>query len=263
MNAVQVYEPKTVTIPIFSEDKIELIKRLYCVGATDDELKIFFHICKKTGLDPLSKQIYAIKIQGKLSVLTAIDGYRLIAERTGKYSPGREPTFTYNENGHLVSCTAYIKKQTEDGTWHEVAASAFFQEYYKPKVNNRDGFWQKMPHVMIAKVAESLALRKAFPNDLSGLYTEEEMDQAKKDNEIIEEKPIPKIELKKQKISQEQIDELIAIMNKCSAEYQSKLWEGLATQKVYDWSELTLELYERVKIAAIKQAKNIPLSVAQ
>jgi phage recombination protein Bet len=156
-----------------TDGKVDLIKRMYCKNCTNDEIEIFIHACKKTGLDPISKQIYAIKRGGVLTIQTGIDGLRLIAERTANYSPGRESTFVYDEKNNLISATSYIKKRTADNTWHEVAACAYFDEF-----NAKQGLWQKMPRVMLAKCAEAHALRKAFPAEMSGLYSSEEMEQA-------------------------------------------------------------------------------------
>jgi len=167
------------------DSKRELLKRTICKGATDDELELFAMVCKRTGLDPFMKQIYPVsRWDSKLSknvmtMQTSIDGFRLIAERTGKYCPGRESTFVYDASNKMVSATAYVKKMTNDGTWHEIAATAYFQEYAQ---RNKEGkllkFWEQMPHVMLAKCAESLALRKSFPAELSGIYTRDEMAQA-------------------------------------------------------------------------------------
>lgn len=175
----------TVNLPTLNEEsclkefgvskrKVELIKETFFKTIPEDQLEIFLHVCKHTGLDPFLKQIYPVMRKGQMTIQTGIDGYRLIAERTGRYSPGREATYLYNKEGGLVCATAYIKKMTQDGTWHEVSASAFFNEY-NPGVGP---FWQKMPHVMIAKCAEVLALRKAFPAEMSGLRSDEEMEQA-------------------------------------------------------------------------------------
>ncbi len=158
----------------WTKSQFEVVHNTYFKGMTMDDIKIFGHVCKHTGLDPFLKQIYPVMRQNKLTIQTAIDGYRAIAERTKRYAPGKEPSFIYNKEGFVYSSTAYVKKMTEDGTWHEVAATAYFSEY-NPGVGP---FWKKMPHAMIAKCAEALALRKAFPEQLSGIYTKEEMDQA-------------------------------------------------------------------------------------
>lgn len=153
-----------------SEEKIDLLKRTVCKGATDDELQLFLHVCNRTGLDPFMRQIYSVARGSQRTIQTGIDGYRLIAERTGKYMPGREPSFAYTEKGELISATAYIKKMASDGTWHEVSASVFFSEYNP----GNNPMWKKMPHLMLAKCAETLVIRKSFPADLSGIYTEDE-----------------------------------------------------------------------------------------
>jgi hypothetical protein len=167
------------------ESKKDLLKRTICKGSSDEEFELFMMACKRTGLDPFMKQIYAVKRWSSsdkkevMSMQTSIDGFRLIAERTGNYAPGRETTFCYDETKQLISATSYVKKRTHDGTWHEIGSSAYFEEYaQRTKDGNVTQFWKKMPHVMLAKCAESLALRKAFPADLSGIYTAEEMTQS-------------------------------------------------------------------------------------
>lgn len=168
-------------------DKKDLLKRTICKGSTDEELELFIHACKRTGLDPFMKQIYAVKRWSSadkkevMTMQTSIDGFRVIAERTGRYAPGPESKYEYNKENELISATAYVKKLTLDGTWHTVSATAFWDEYcQKTKEGSPTQFWTKMPHVMLSKCAESLALRKAFPAELSGLYTLEEMTQASK-----------------------------------------------------------------------------------
>lgn len=167
----------------FARDQVDLIKRTVARGTTDDELRLFLYTAQRTGLDPLAKQIHAIKRwNGRerrevMSIQTGIDGYRLIAERTGRYAPGQQPTYEV-EGGKLIAATAYVKKLVA-GTWHEVAASAYWDEYAQ---TDRDGHptptWKRMPRLMLAKCAEALALRRAFPAEMSGVYTFEEMAQA-------------------------------------------------------------------------------------
>ena len=159
----------------FTEDQIELIKRTVCKNATDNELKLFLYTCKNAGLDPLLKQIYAIKRGSTMTIQTSIDGLRSIAERTGRYAPGEEAKYTYDSSNEIVSATVYVKKMTMDGTWHQVASTAYFEEYAQRYNGKLSQFWGKFPHVMIGKCAEAHALRKAFPFELAGLYSTEEM----------------------------------------------------------------------------------------
>jgi len=168
-------------------DKKDLLKRTICKGSSDEELELFIHACKRTGLDPFMKQIYAVKRWSSadkkevMTMQTSIDGFRVIAERTGRYAPGPESKYEYDDKNQLLAATAFVKKLTLDGTWHTVSATAFWDEYcQKTKEGAPTQFWTKMPHVMLSKCAESLALRKAFPAELSGLYTIEEMTQASK-----------------------------------------------------------------------------------
>lgn len=220
--------------------KIALWKRTYMKGASDDELELFANVCKRTGLSPEMKQIYAVSRNDYktgttvFSFQTSIDGFRLIAERTGRYAPGQQATYEYNDQKQVISATAFVKKMTDDGTWHEVAATAFYDEYvqeFKDKATGKlvpTQFWQRMPHVMLAKCAESLALRKAFPAELSGLYTQEEMAQAH-----IDEKP------KDEFISDAQVEEIENLL-KGRSELQKKLFDWAGIKSV---SELPASKY--------------------
>jgi phage recombination protein Bet len=216
----------------FSNEQKALIKNYLCKEITDIELTFFINVCQKTGLDPMMKQIYAVKRSGQMTIQTAIDGYRLIAERTGRYSPGKESTYTYKDD-KLVSATSYVKKQTRDGTWHEVSVCAHFDEY-KPRYQNQ--IWSNMPHVMLAKCAEALALRKAFPNELSGVYTSEEMAQSQTT------------------ISDEQAHELQELLDKCSADNQEKMNTYLHGKNINSFYQLPIECYANIKKSLISKS---------
>ena len=171
----------------FTQDKIQLIKATVAKDATDLELQFFVEQCKRTGLDPITRQIYFIKNpkDGKVQIQTNIDGFRLVAERSGHYEGQTQPQWCGTDGVWKdvwlaktppAACKVGVYKK---GFREALTAVAIFDEYCQRKNDGSLSFmWQKMPGLMIAKVAESLALRKAFPNDLSGLYTQEEMGQA-------------------------------------------------------------------------------------
>jgi phage recombination protein Bet len=166
------------------EDQIDLIKRTIAKDATNDELKLFLYQCERTGLDPFAKQIYSIKRQGKMVTQIGIDGARLIAQRTGRYA-GQDGPYWCGDDGvwkdvwltkdkpRAAKVSVYLMG-VERGT----PGVAHWDEY-APIFNGKlADMWIKMPALMLAKCAEMLALRKAFPQELSGLYSAEEMSQA-------------------------------------------------------------------------------------
>jgi len=158
-------------------DQVALIKNQIAVGATDNELKLFLHVADKSGLDPLSRQIYFIKRSGKMTIQTGIDGFRAVADRTGQYIGSSDAVFEETNNSP-IKATVTVNKVVQ-GVIGNFTATARWSEYYPGK---SQGFmWDKMPHTMLGKCAEALALRKAFPAQLSGLYTGDEMDQAGKE----------------------------------------------------------------------------------
>lgn len=158
----------------FTPDQVELIKKQIAPKATDNELKLFIYQCERTSLNPFTRQIYCIHRGGKMSVDVSIDGFRLIAQRSGNYAGQDEPEFIY-ENGLLLCAKIRVYKfNPQTGERYLAAVGvAYWDEY---AVNSP--MWSKMPRTMLAKCAESQALRKAFPQELSGLYTSEEMEQA-------------------------------------------------------------------------------------
>ena len=163
------------------ESKIDLIRRTVAAGASADELELFFHQARRAGLDPLAKQIYFVKRQGKGVVQVGIDGLRLIADRTGQYAGSDDAEFVGNTpSGYPATARVTVYKLVQ-GHRCAFSATARWDEYYP---GDSQGFqWKRMPHAMLAKCSEALALRKAFPADMSGLYVHEEMEQAGR-NEI-------------------------------------------------------------------------------
>ncbi len=169
-------------------EQVDLVKATVAKGATDDELKMFLYVANRTGLDPFVRQIHFVKrrqwddatksYKEVGTIQTGIDGYRVAAVRTGEHAGTDDAVFEEaNSRPTKATVTAYriVKAQR-----YAFAATARWDEYVQisSKTNEPMGLWKKMPYTMLAKCAEALALRKAFPELLSGIYTNEEMQQA-------------------------------------------------------------------------------------
>lgn len=174
---------RTSAAPLtFTEDQSQMIRDAYANGATDGEFAVLMEIAKARRLNPLLKQVHFVKRWDKdkarmvWATQVSIDGLRAIAERTGIYAGQDEPEFTEGPNGVPTVCKVRVYRKD----WTRPAVGvAYFGEYVQTTKDGKvTSFWQRMPHTMLAKCAESLALRKAFPEDTSGLYTPEEMGQA-------------------------------------------------------------------------------------
>jgi phage recombination protein Bet len=170
--------------PRFTADQVDLIKRTICKGASDDQLKLFMYQAEKTGLDPLARQIYAVMRGPAMTIQTSIDGLRLVAQRTGDYA-GQAGPFWCGDNGTWVDVwlgkeqpsaakVGILRHGFKEPCWGVARFDAYAQKY-NGKLSN---MWAQMGDVMIAKCAEALGLRKAFPQELSGIYTSDEMSQA-------------------------------------------------------------------------------------
>lgn len=175
--------------------QLELIKRTVAKGATDDELRLFIQVCKGANLNPFLRQVHLVKRwdsktgQEVGAIQVGIDGFRAVAESSGQYAGNDDPNFegedeiTYDSKIQKGIKLTVPKKATVtvykllEGQRYGFTATARWSEYYP---GAKMGFqWHIRPYLMLGKCAEALALRKAFPKLLSGMYAAEEMDRGR------------------------------------------------------------------------------------
>lgn len=201
MQTVQPLRPRD-----YSGQQLGLIRRTVAADTTVDEFDMFMEVCRRVGLDPFRKQIYCNVYnkdkpnKRKVVFVTGIDGFRGVAARNRDYRPDEEePQYTIEESAKndatnplgIVKAVVYAYKLGPDG-WHRVAGTAYWDEFapitekwaeidgkWQPTGKfelDRKGNWFRMSRHMIAKCAEAQALRKGWPEDLSGIYAPEELD---------------------------------------------------------------------------------------
>lgn len=177
----------------WDSQQVEVLRNLIAPGVSDQEFALFGQVCKRTGLDPFARQIYAIsrkvynketrQKEPKMTIQVSIDGLRLIADRSGQYAgsetlwcgPDGQWVDVWLNPGYPAAAKTTVWKNGSDRTFTGVARFDAYCQRYEGKPQ---GLWETMGDVMIGKCSEALALRKAFPAEMSGLYTREEMQQA-------------------------------------------------------------------------------------
>lgn len=158
----------------WTSEELKLLKNTYAKDLNDTQLSLFLRQAQALDLNPFNKEIYACIVQGRLVLMTSIDGLRKIAHRTGNYLgckvevvPGKD------SKPYMAKCT--VKKLVKNHV-AEFEAEVMFDEYDTGKGN-----WVDIPHTMISKVAEAHALKRAF-SQIENLFTEPEEVSTHNDN---------------------------------------------------------------------------------
>jgi phage recombination protein Bet len=170
--------------------KKSLIIATVAPNLNDTEFELFLHVAKAKRLDPLQRQVHAVKRKSwddklngyveRMTIQTGIDGYRAIANRTGLYMPSEKEPLVEGSGTPELRIKFYVLKWSPlDKQYHEYNATAYYREYVQTfKKDNKvkpTSMWEKMPINQLTKCAEALALRKGWPEELGGMYVPEEM----------------------------------------------------------------------------------------
>jgi len=148
--------------------------------ATLADIAMYLATCVRLNLDPFTRQIYLLRIKGKNVLQIGIDGMFGLAENTKEYDGCDAPVYAYKDQ-KLFSATVRVYRK---GMNRPIEATAIFSEY--AFYQEPGSAWARMPSHMLGIAAYRIALRRAFPRTLSGLYGPEEMAYA--DTEA---KPVP------------------------------------------------------------------------
>lgn len=166
---------------------LNLLRDTICKEASDDEFKLFVQVAKHSGLDPFARQIHAVKRWDSkagrevMSIQTSVDGFRLVAQRSGAYEGQTAPQWC---GADAVWRDVWLEDEPPAAARVGVRRTGFaepawgvarWKSYAQSGKNGLAPLWARMPDVMLAKCAECLALRKAFPQEMHGIYADEEM----------------------------------------------------------------------------------------
>ena len=181
----------------FTPQQIAALQQLGVSGASDGDLAVFFHQSQRTGLDPFARQIYMIgrnawnpdtrQNEIRQTIQTGIDGFRLIGRRSAdaaRHTLAVSDSFWCGADGVWVDVwlspePPMAAKVTVYRNGGAFPGLALLSEYAgRKKDGSLTKMWAEKPALMLAKCAEALAWRRAFPQDLSGLYTADEMSRA-------------------------------------------------------------------------------------
>ena len=176
-NAADVHSPTD-----FGAEHMRIVRDHFAAGASKAQFDVLWLGAKARGLDPIKRQIHFVRRwdEAKQAEVWAsqvsIDGFRSLANATGLYDGQDEPEHEYNAKGELVLARVRVYRKDISRPFVGVARWGEYVQTKKGGVPTH--FWDKFAHTMLDKCAEALALRKAFPEALGGLYTSDEMAQA-------------------------------------------------------------------------------------
>ena len=176
----------------WSDEQVALVKRTVAKDATNDELKMFLHLSGKYNLDPFAKEIWFLKMGGQPTITTSRDGYLKIANEHPAFSglvsdvvyekdafaktpDGVNHTYGSGDRGAIIGAYALVYRSDRKFPAYVFAP---MKDYQKPT-----GTWKTYPHAMILKVAEAMALKRAFA--LSGLVTVEEIGTPDGEKDVV------------------------------------------------------------------------------
>lgn len=175
-NETKALVPAQVTQMTFAPEQVDLIKRTVAKGATDDELKLYLYDCSRRNVHPLDRLIVFTvrtdKGERRYTPVVTVDFLRSRAADTGEYAGNDDPVYDYLDGAKNPQSAKVTVWKLVAGQRCAFTATARWAEY----VPSSDFMWKSKPHVMLGKCAEALALRKAFPQQLAGLYAAEEME---------------------------------------------------------------------------------------
>ena len=187
----------------FSKKEIQTIKNTVAKDANEDEFRMFMALAKRYGLDPFNKEIFFWKIDGEPTIMTSRDGYLKIADRHEEYDGLVSDVVRKNDNfrrkkddidheygtdrGKIIGAYALVYRTDRS---YPVYVFAPYEEY-----NAKTKAWNQYPSAMTLKVAESMALKRAFT--VSGLVSKEEMQVTRLEEESEPEDITPDRDIKK------------------------------------------------------------------